>query len=735
VQREKLGARVARRVSPGARGRVRMFLAEMIGVPEASDDVQLQAARRDPMLMSDQIRRAFQDLVDAEASAPLVIVLEDLHWGDLPTVSVLDSVLRMLADKPIFVVAFARPEIDRAFPDMWKARGVTVLPLAPLSKGAATRLVELALGRSASADVARSVVERAGGNAFYLEELIRAVAEGRGDEAPESVVAMVQSRLQSLDANARRVLRAASVFGQTAWTNGIRALSGTDDVERVLDDLAARELVTRRATSRIANEVEYTFRHAIVREGAYAMLTDADRTLGHRLAGKWLEAAGEPSALVIAEHFDQGGDPASAGPAFARAAEEALARNDHVRAMSSAERALALGVTGELRGAVRLVQSDVLRWRGDSEAVEASALEAMTLLPVASAKWGDAVGLLGLARQRLGRGDALGELGRELSRELRARGRDFGSVARATGRIANYLFTTKHRELAESLLADAEAATSDADDIDARARIHGARAMQAAHAGRPAEYLEHIEACELAFRAMGDERMLCNLSVNRGFGLTEVGDNAAAERLLAETVATAERLDLPYLVATSRANYALVLLRLGRVEPAITNVRAAIASFVAQKDARTEGMSRVYLAMMLAEQGDLAGAETEARASLALCDAIPSMRPTTLAVLASIQLRAKNKDALATATEAMHVLEAGGTVEEGEALLRLVYARALLAAGDRPAAERAIIHARTRLHERAALIARPEWRASFLAGVPEHAQTLALARELLVDAS
>src|SRR5207344_519156 len=126
------------------------------------------------------------------------------------------------------------------------------MALPPMSKTAATRLVQLALGGVATADVARNVVERAGGNAFYLEELIRAVAEGRGDEAPESVVAMVQSRLQALHVDARRVLRAASVFGQTAWTGGIRMLCGSDDdVQRVLDDLSTRELVTRRDTSRI----------------------------------------------------------------------------------------------------------------------------------------------------------------------------------------------------------------------------------------------------------------------------------------------------------------------------------------------------------------------------------------------------------------------------------------------------------------------------------------------------
>src|SRR4029079_10041897 len=112
------------------------------------------------------------------------------------------------------------------FPQLWASRGVQVVALGELSKKASERLVRVVLGDRVKAEVVNEVVERAGGNAFYLEEMIRAVAEGRGDRLPPTVLAMVQARLDRLESDARRVLRAASIFGQVFWAGGVAALLG-----------------------------------------------------------------------------------------------------------------------------------------------------------------------------------------------------------------------------------------------------------------------------------------------------------------------------------------------------------------------------------------------------------------------------------------------------------------------------------------------------------------------------
>jgi tetratricopeptide (TPR) repeat protein len=728
---DKLRARVAERVPMQDRHRVASFLAEMVNVHFSGEgDVQLQAARRDPMLMGDQMRRAFVDFVAAECEErPLVMILEDLHWGDLPTVQAVDMVLRLFSDRAILVVALARPEVLATFPNLFHERGVQPVPLAPLQKKASERLVRAALGQ-ASDEVVKRIVDRAAGNAFYLEELIRAVAEGRSDEAPPTVVAMVQSRLDTLEPEARRTLRAASVFGQVCWASGVRALLGTHPGETIrrLDDLAGRELLTRRAESRLAREVEYVFRHALIREGAYAMLTDADRLLGHRLAAEWLETSGDAAAAVVAEHYALGGEMMRAASAYLRAAEQALERSDLERAIEHAELGVGCGAEGELLGALRNVQAQAHHWRGETVRMEHAASQAVSLVPRSSARWADAMALLGVAKQRLGHTEELDSVARELLHGIRATDGDRSSLARASGRVASLLFFAGKHDLATTLLDAAEGVARDGG-AEVEARIHQARAPQARQAGRPAEALGHTSEAEAAFRAAGDERNVCMMTGIRGFALSELGAFDEAEPVLREAIAMGARLGLTLVVAAAQSNLALVLLRLGRPKEAETLERTAVAVFHEQ-DRRHEGGSRVYLAQMLVALGALSEAEAEVRMAVALLETAPGVRPLAVGVLADILLRLdRYPEALETARDAMQWLESGGKLEEGEALVRLAYARALDAVGDRDAAAEVIARARARLLERAASIEQPRWRRTFLENVPEHASTLALADE------
>jgi eukaryotic-like serine/threonine-protein kinase len=731
---DKLRARVAERVPKDARHRVASFLAEMVNVHFSDEgDVQLQAARRDPLLMGDQMRRAFVDFVAAESERrPLVMVLEDLHWGDLPTIQAVDMALRLFADRAILVLALSRPEVEGIFPGLFRERGVQPIPLAPLQKKASERLVRAALGET-SDDFVRRLVERAGGNAFYLEELIRAVAEGRSDEAPPTVVAMVQSRLDTLEPEARRTLRAASVFGQVCWASGVRALLGTDPVDTLLrlDDLAGRELLTRRAESRLARDVEFTFRHALIREGAYAMLTDRDKALGHRLAAEWLESAGEAAAVVVAEHYALGGEMTRAAAAYLRAAEQALERSDLERAIEHAQLGVGCGADGELLGALRNVQAQAHHWRGETVKMEHAASEAISLVPRSSSRWADAMALLGVAKQRLGHTGELDSVARELLQGIEAANGDRASLARASGRVASLLFFAGKHALATTLLDAAEAAARDGG-AEVEARIHQARAPQARQAGRPAEALGHTSEAEAAFRAAGDERNVCMMTGIRGFALSELGAFDESEPVLREALAMGTRLGLTMVVAAAQSNLAVVLFRLGRPKEAEALERTAVNLFHAQ-DRRHEGGSRMYLAQMLAALGSpvsLAEAEAEVRAAVTLLETAPALRPFALGVLSDVLLRmGRGEEALATAREAMEWLDSGGKLEEGEAIVRLAYARALDAAGDRAAAREVIARARERLLERADGIHRPEWRRTFLENVPEHASTLALAEE------
>ncbi len=164
------------------------------------------------------------------------------------------------------------------------------------------------------------LVERAGGNAFYLEELVRAVVDGKGASLPETVLAMIEVRLESLERSdlRRQVLRAASVFGQVFWSRGDRGvlLGERQALGAPLDGLARR---ARRPRDRPAPPRGPLPRRARARlpatrssaSGAYAgMLTEDDRAA--RPPPRRQVARGDrrsrPTSSSLAEHFERGGE-------------------------------------------------------------------------------------------------------------------------------------------------------------------------------------------------------------------------------------------------------------------------------------------------------------------------------------------------------------------------------------------------------------------------------------------
>ncbi len=261
----------------------------------------------------------------------------------MPSVRLLDAALRNLASRPLFVLALARPEVSELFPSLWSERGLVSIALSPLSKRAAEQLAKSVLADAPPAAIA-SLVARAQGNAFFLEELIRGAA--RGDTAlPDSIFGILQTTLDAIDPEARRVLRAASVFGDSFTVDGTFALlqgaSSPASVRQHLDALAHDEIVTP------AESGVYRFRHALVRDATYATLTDDDRKLGHRLAAELLEATGGAGALALAEHFVRGGAPERAIAHLRAAATKALEGNDIRKAVALGERALLLQPAGD----------------------------------------------------------------------------------------------------------------------------------------------------------------------------------------------------------------------------------------------------------------------------------------------------------------------------------------------------------------------------------------------------
>ncbi|MBI2895872.1 MAG: protein kinase, partial [Deltaproteobacteria bacterium] len=739
VRQQKLRKRVEEHAALADRERVTRFLGEMIGAPFADDgDVAVRAARRDPVLMGDQIRRAWVDLVDAEcASQPLVLVLDDLHWGDRPTVMLADSVLRLFPERPLLVLGFGRPEVEELFPDLWEEHDVQHVRLGGLPRRAGAKLVRSVLGEAVAEELVVRLVDTAAGNAFYLEELVRAQMEGRGGaELPSTVVAMVQSRLEALSHEARRVLRAASVFGQVFWEGGVAALLGQKrrpaDLERCLDELVRGEAVVRRGEGRFAGQAELAFRHALVREGAYEMLTDEDRVLGHRLAGEWLDDAGETEASAVAEHYLRGGVAARAVVLYRRAAGQALEGNDLDGAIAMAARGAGLGAEGEMLGTLRLIQADAHRWRGEHSKAERCALEATRLLPAGSDLWGDAARIAAHTGLALGHVDSLAAIGAELCRHVIEPDAPTGCL-QAGASAADCLLVSGSYELGEALLAAVEgAARGRSIEPGVRARMLAARSTQELYVGRPALHLDLGMQSVAAYDQACDARNACSAWINVGFALAELGAYLEAEQALLESLALARRLGLQNLATLAQSNLGRVLGRLGKLDEARRILTESLEAFQKQGDRRLGGATVAYLGEVLAASGELADAEHALAVAVSILEVAPPLRAEALALQAQFLLAGgRVEEALAPAREAMALLTSLGKLEEGEALVRLVYAEVMDATGDRETAAKALEDAKERLVHRASGIEEPRWRRCFLEDIPEHARTLALAAERL----
>jgi tetratricopeptide (TPR) repeat protein len=775
ARQKKLRARVARQLPPSEAPRVTEFLGELCGIPfPDGQSVQLRAARRDALLMGDQMRRAWEDLLAAETQAqPVVLILEDLHWGDLPTVKLIDAALRRLKEQPLMVLAFGRPEVHQIFPNLWGERSLYEIRLGALTRRASERLVRQILGPEVSAEAVAVLLERADGNAFYLEELIRTAASGNSGTLPETVLAMVEARLEGFEAEARRLMRAGSVFGQTFWRGGLVALLGgasqAATVGEWLAVLEEREVISRSGEGRFPDEPEYVFRHALFREAAYAMLTEADRTLGHRLAGRWLEQIGESDAMILAAHLERGGLPARAARWYRRAAEEALEGNDLEAAVTRAGRGLgcisaaaSMGpssrATVEMRltlelsalstrtphppgseqaeaGPLHLLLAEAHRWRGKLAEAEQESLEAVTALPTGSPLWYRAASEAVLAGGRLGHV----ELMVDAAELLRAQAPSESEASEAAEakiialcRANAELLTAGRYELADAFLRaiDELFEQHPGHSPGARARAQDAHARRALILGDLGEFLRLATLALQGFERVSNLRTACALQVSVGYAQLQLGAYAEAERTLSEALCAADRLGLTGLSPSAKENLGQALAGLGRWDEAEALTRDAVAAFSAQGDRRMEVGGRIYLTLMLGAAGELANAEEEARAALAIAPP-PPLRAYALAALAQVLLRAqRGGEALLAAREAVDLLDTLGSIEEGEALLRLVYAEALHAEGD-PRAASAILDARDRLLEQAAKIGDAALRRSFLERVPENARTLWLAETWL----
>ncbi len=740
-RRNKLKARVAEHVPAGEQRRVTEFLAELVGAPLPDDEAsaQLKAARQDAQLMSEQMRTAWLDFLEAEARAhPVLLVLEDLHWSDFGTVRFIDSALRDRSKRPWMVLALARPDVFEVFPKLWADRpNVQELRLKELGKKAGERLVRQVLGDVVGSDTVERLVHQADGNAFYLEELIRAVADGKdkGSPLPETVLAMVETRLGRLPFEGRRVLRAASVFGEVCWESGVVTLLGGDmeatTVAEWLARLVEQEVVAARRTSRFPGERELAFRHALYREGAYATLTAEDAQLAHRLAGEWLERHGEGDPMVLAGHFERGGDGARAARHYLRATQQAMHVLDYQAALARAALGLACNPPPELRIALlgfRCEAADVAQQVSLDEAEEL-----LRLATPGSVPWGQAIGAHISGMLLAGRiEEALASLKQLHDVTPTPDGVGSTSLALLIGVMSfDNLGQIQQGTTLEQSFLPILRAWGDQEPL-ARRCWHTTVANRASYAhDDPWTALSHSAALQDLFDAIGGELMFVSVQLMRGMNQWYLGALAPAAQAL-EAVPVADTA-LGFGSSVRRCMLSWLYADLGELARARALATQLAEAGRANHNPLEEGRGCWVLAEVLRRDGEFDGADREIQTALAM--AVPLERPGVLATLSALRLaQGRAADALAAAEDAMARCQAmGGCGMFRGAFVRLTHAEVLHATGAHDDAKHAIADARARLHAIAAKIADPDYQASFLEDVPENARTLALAHAWLGD--
>ncbi len=697
----KFKRHLASRLPPNQRF-VAVFLGELAGVtfPDEGDE-PLRAARANGELMQSRLRLSLETYFRAEAQrAPQVLILEDVHWADDTTLDMVDWLLGC-QDLRFVVFAFGRADVGSRLGNIWERRNITRLTLAPLSPLAADRLVAAALPSIDPASRA-NLVRRADGNALFLEELVRCAAEGRND-LPLTVQAVVQLRLDRISDDVREVLRAASVFGQSFWTAGVKALLGRE-IDGELYELVVGELVAKQPESRIAGQDEWLFRQALVRDTAYEAIVDEDRAVLHLAAGQWLESVGDVDAGLIAKHADAGGDLERAARLYARATKQAIANGAQLEtAMELANRGLMCGAMGTLRVQLLIAKAQCSIFMGRLLDGIAAAEEAVQLPDIEPDTWGDAQRLLSAALIESGRaaeGDARAahalhpSYTAAMSPAIHA-----GLLAVRVRGLVDCLQPTEALRLANEAVETAQFSGA----VDALVRALDARLFAVAHMNDPSEVVATGGSLIEAAESIGDVTFATRGRLNVGSSLNHLGMFEEAQAMLERALFDARERRMRILEAFALHNLGMSYARLGNLDLGIDHQRQAARIADETNAARLRVNTRIYEVMFLVWRGapgDLATALNLARWAVEETRAQPALQILAIFALSRVHLARRAVEAAIEAARDANNRLAAAPVEEWEEFIRLTLIEALLANGDEGEANAVLDAAFTALSHR-----------------------------------
>jgi len=434
-----------------------LFLHDLLDVAPPVELRALAAAMSTTAREQGSLHALCEVVAAVGAAAPLLLVVEDIHWADPWTLERLAALAVLATKQPVLLVMttrFAGDPSAGAWRTTLHGAPLIGIDLGPLAVDDAHRLA--ALSSTMPAALVASCVERAEGNPLFLLQLLLDAGAAAQTSLPGSIQALIHTRMDRLAADDKAALQAASVFGQRYTLEALRHLIDRPgyDCRSLIEGFLVR-----------VDGGELMFCHALISDGAYASLLHKRRRALHARAAEWFASR---DVVLAAEHFDRADDPRAAS-AYLDASAALTEQFRHGAALTLVERGLALAVAQETRFALLMARGRLLVEIGrSSDAIEA----ARAALAAASTPGGRAQALIAMAagmrlNDRIAEGlAALDEaqplateavLPLELSRLHHLRGNLLFPLGRDADCVREHGLALQHARDAASLQAEAAA--------------------------------------------------------------------------------------------------------------------------------------------------------------------------------------------------------------------------------------------------------------------------------------
>jgi class 3 adenylate cyclase/tetratricopeptide (TPR) repeat protein len=754
------------------------FVGSLLGF-DFSESPYLQGVENDPRQLRERAQLYLTQYIAAVSrKSTTILMLDDIHWADAPSLSFVTRLVRECPQLPLVVVCLARPILTDRFPgwDQEEPPDEQSLPNPPPHPGG-LQLALSPLSRQASRDLlgeilrnvegfpdalCEQILDSADGNPFYLEEYIQTLVDSRAIrrsqrggpwrldpersgsrlEMPATLTALLEARLDSLNTAQRVLVQQAAVIGRVFWRSALQAVRGDKPItDAELKLLSRHGFFYPQETSTFAGTEEYRFHHGLLRDAAYQALLKSDRQVYHAQAAAWLTGVTRTSgragefAPVIAEHCELAGERVLAAEWYTQSGTRARNQGDPAQARLFFDRALAL------------LHSDV----SPSQAGPDLARRWQAL-----AGRDEVLGILGDTEARLADDVALVELAESIG--------DDHLVAEAyyrkgyyQGMIGQY---TKEREAYTLGLA----AAARAGDRRREALILGLKVLCEVRLGDLQAAAQTTTAALTCAEEVGDEEVLARTLTNVSTFHTETGDLARAAQLLDRQLAINRRtgniegevagltnLGYTYILlgmpeegipalqrsinlaraighrsfcAYGSLNLALAHLRCGDPPSALAELDQCLPELQAMNDVFGCAVGQVYAALAREQGGQVADALAGFEQAAAALSGIGAPGSTHDAKAGAARCLLALND-LDTARQYAVLLwdylqQKAGVGMEFPLLGYETCADVFSAAGQAALAHIVVEGGYRELMTRASQISLPEWRRSFLEQVPEH---------------